>query len=220
MQIIDLLNDCGLYDAQKYPWHAQMIDRQCSKLGSLCLSGLEKKNMVDIIIGLSRIPISPIKQIINQLLENFTKDEFTMFLGALFIETKIFENILTSNPTYIRETDRSARMICHYLNKTTGNVSKEAVTTEIFNISQLRVAHGPLHRHTKLVGDQTEICKTRRNGQPSYSLFLVRQRKTNLLTAMGTLTKYQKIFQLRYPRALNRRRYGRNLSLRPLNEGM
>jgi len=143
MQIIDLLNDCGLYDAEKYPWHAQMIDRQCSKLSSLCLNGLQKKKMVDIIIGLSRIPISPIKKIINQLLENFSQDEFSMFLGALFIETKMFENILESNPTYIRETGPSARMFCHYLNKTTGKVSKEMVTTEIFNISQVRVAHVP-----------------------------------------------------------------------------
>jgi len=216
MQIIDLLNDCGLYDAEKYPWHAQMIDRQCSKLSLLCLSGLHKRNVGDIIIGLSRIPISPVKHIINQLLENFSQDEFSMFLGALFIETKMFESILTSNPIYIRETDPSARMICHYLNKTTGNISKEAVTTEIFKISQLRVAQ--LRDCSHILNYYTEIYKDGRYGQPFCRLFLVTQ--TNFLTMMETLKKYQTILQLRYYRALNRQHYGPNLNLWPRHKGL
>lgn len=94
MQIIDILNDSGLYDCEKYPWHAKMINQQCTRLMTICYMGLSKKRRVDLIVGLSRIPITPIKQVINQLLESFSEDEFSMFIGALLLETKMFETLV------------------------------------------------------------------------------------------------------------------------------
>lgn len=116
IQMIDMLNDAGLYDHATYPWHAQMIDREVGKLKEKIV-GLPKKKLVDVVVALGRIPISPIIEVINYGLADFKEDEFSMWLGSLFMETEMFGLVVANGINYISETDYSCQMICHYLSR-------------------------------------------------------------------------------------------------------
>ena len=135
IQIIDALNDAGLYDAVNYPWHTKMIDRECEKLKRK-IEKEPKKRIVDIVLGLSRIPISPVTEIINECLLKFTQDDFSMCVGELFVKTDMFETIIMDEISFIPDDDKACRMICHYLLRTTKQISKLALQTEIFQIGQ------------------------------------------------------------------------------------
>ena len=139
IQIIDLLNDSGHYDAL-YEWHMTNIDQLCVHLKML-MKDARKKKLVDVIIGLSHIKIDPVKLVINDCLNRLTYGEFKAHVGAILVDRRALARIVDRSNHYIPEKALSTGMLRCYLERNSAlakfstPVTIEAIRNEIHNVA-------------------------------------------------------------------------------------
>ena len=78
VQNIDILGDCGNYDHDKFPWHANMADLQCRKLLQ-CIGEIPMKKRFELIIGLSRVPVGRVADITAVCVKTMTPESLAYF---------------------------------------------------------------------------------------------------------------------------------------------
>ena len=135
IQIIDVLDDCGHYDHEQYPWHAQMIDLHCDILNSK-IGNLSLEQRVNLVIGISRIPVQPISDLINKYLVGITEAQFARYTLKFFMDDEICQRTAKNGPKFLTESDAPYEMLAHYLNKSSIPVTANNIRKEIGSISK------------------------------------------------------------------------------------
>ena len=98
VQSLDILGECGHYDHDLFPWHAMMIDKLSEDLNELACS-LSVNKKIDLIIGLSRIPVRPVIDLVNDLLKTVSNEEFATIVRRFATPRKGWKF------TFLRDTD-------------------------------------------------------------------------------------------------------------------
>ena len=111
IQMIDFLNSSGLYENGLYSWHNDMIDVCCQELQSH-MPTLPYQQRVDIVIGLSRISIPPVLEIINDFVSSMSIDQFKISFCNLYMETENFSKIADTGLHYLSEEDYACALLC------------------------------------------------------------------------------------------------------------
>lgn len=136
MQNIDILSDCGHYDHQKYPWHANMVDLQCDTLATL-VDQLTKKQKIELIIGMARMPAKPVLILQNYCMSRITYEDFALATWKmLYMNDNFCTHLAMIGPRRLEEGESSCMMISHYLHKSNIPISSETVRKELESISQ------------------------------------------------------------------------------------
>ena len=89
VQNIDMLAECGHYDHAAFPWHADMVDQQCARLMEI-ISHLDTEDRVTLVIGIARIPIKPVIELVNYCLEGMSSAQFS-FHAMNFLIGRVFK---------------------------------------------------------------------------------------------------------------------------------
>ena len=134
VQSLDILSECGHYDHDLFPWHAMMIDKLSEDLNELACS-LSVNKKIDLIIGLSRIPVRPVIDLVNDLLKTVTNEEFATRV-TMYLDDEYCEKIANYGPKYLTEEDETSGMLCHYLHKSTVPVTGDNIRKEVSSITK------------------------------------------------------------------------------------
>jgi len=92
VQNIDILGDCGNYDHDKFPWHANMADLQCKKLIQ-CIEEIPMKKRFELFIGLSRVPVGPVAEVTDLCVKTMTPESLAYFAFEMSNNTEYIEKI-------------------------------------------------------------------------------------------------------------------------------
>jgi len=92
VQNIDILGDCGNYDHDKFPWHANMADLQCKKL-IRCVREITMKKRLELFIGLTRVPVGKVADIIALCVKTMTPESLSYFTLEMFCNSDYSEKI-------------------------------------------------------------------------------------------------------------------------------
>ena len=95
VQNIDILGDCGHYDPEKFPWHTNMVDLQCKKIKEI-VETLTIKKRVDLIIGLSRVPVTPVSEVLIKYMDSMPAEKITYYALRMVCNLEYCQNIAQS----------------------------------------------------------------------------------------------------------------------------
>ena len=155
VQLIDFLADGGHYDYEKFPTHAKLIDEQCENLGKF-IGSISLEQRIDLVIGLSRIPIVPVTGLINICLENISNAQFALRMTQLYLfGNENLEKLVKNGTNFIAENDQTSQMICHYLRKRNIPITAENIREQISEVCKTVLADAKLEGEHDYVSSQT-----------------------------------------------------------------
>ena len=135
IQNIDIIDDCGHYDHDEFPWHSQMIDNRCEALDQL-IPTLSIEKRIDIVLGLSRVPVKPVTRLIDTCLEGITREQFALCAMKFYLDMEFCETMAQTGAAFLTESDRTSLMICHYMLKSDIEITAANIRDEIAAISK------------------------------------------------------------------------------------
>ena len=146
VQNIDILSECGHYDHQKYPWHAKMVDLQCATLLKL-LDGLTTEMRIELIIGMSCLPVEPVLQVLNECMEGVTHEQFALHTWRmLHMDDDFCTRLAEQGPRRLLDGESLCIMVLHYLHKSNIPISAKTVRKQLESITK------------NVLKDANEVC--------------------------------------------------------------
>ena len=101
VQNIDILSDCGHYDRDQFPWHYNMVNLQCQKLKEILeAEDIDKtlpiKKRVDLIIGLSRVPVTPVSEVLIKCMDSMPAEKISYYALKMVSDLEYCQKVAQS----------------------------------------------------------------------------------------------------------------------------
>ena len=101
VQNIHLLSDCDEFGGD-FPWHNQMIVRQCAKLRRL-LKSASAEQKIDLVIGLFHIPGSAVRALLHACLNGISSETFLVVVMKQLMNKQYCQDLANNVPTFLSE---------------------------------------------------------------------------------------------------------------------